>query len=112
EGLPTVSGAGQPYLTPRLNDMLHKALTEAARLGDEYVSVEHVLGSIADDKDGSAGKILNRHGVTRDAIMKVLVDIRGTSGSPIRIRRTSIRPSSASLGISTNWRCRGNSIRS
>ena len=77
EGLPRVSGAGQPYLTPRLNDMLHKALTEAARLGDEYVSVEHVLGSIADDKDGSAGKILNRHGVTRDAIMKALVDIRG-----------------------------------
>jgi ATP-dependent Clp protease ATP-binding subunit ClpB len=77
QGLPTVSGAGQPYLTPRLNDMLHKALTEAARLGDEYVSVEHVLGSIADDKDGPAGKILNRHGVTRDAIMKALVDIRG-----------------------------------
>ncbi len=77
EELPRVSGAGQPYLTPRLNDMLHKALTEAARLGDEYVSVEHVLGSIADDKDGSAGKILNRHGVTRDAIMKALVDIRG-----------------------------------
>ena len=77
QGFPTVSGAGQPYLTPRLNDMLNKALTEAARLGDEYVSVEHVLGSIADDKDGSAGKILNRHGVTRDAIMKALVDIRG-----------------------------------
>jgi ATP-dependent Clp protease ATP-binding subunit ClpB len=57
--------------------MLQKALTEAARLGDEYVSVEHVLGSIADDKDGSAGTILNRHGVTRDAIMKALVDIRG-----------------------------------
>ena len=77
QGLPTVSGAGRPYLTPRLNDMLNKALTEAARLGDEYVSVEHVLGSIVDDKDGSAGKILNRHGVTRDAIMKALVDIRG-----------------------------------
>ncbi len=77
EGLPKVSGSGQPYLTPRLNDMLHKALTEAARLGDEYVSVEHVLGSIADDKSGSAGKMLNRHGVTRDAIMKALVDIRG-----------------------------------
>ncbi|MDO9514779.1 MAG: ATP-dependent chaperone ClpB [Syntrophales bacterium] len=76
-GLPKVSGAGHPYLTPRLNDLLNKALTEAARLGDEYVSVEHVLISIADDKAGAAGKVLQRRGVNRDAILKALVDIRG-----------------------------------
>ncbi len=76
-GLPKVSGAGQPYLTPRLNDLLNKALTEAARLGDEYVSVEHVLISIADDKAGPAGKALTHRGVNRDAILKALVDIRG-----------------------------------
>ncbi len=77
EGLPKVSGAGQPYLTPRLNDVLNKALTEAARLGDEYISVEHVLILIAEDKDSLAGKALQRRGVTKDAILKVLVDIRG-----------------------------------
>jgi ATP-dependent Clp protease ATP-binding subunit ClpB len=77
ERLPKVSGAGQSYLTPRLNDVLNKALTEAARLGDEYVSVEHVLISIADDKTGPAGKTLTHRGVTRDVILKALVDIRG-----------------------------------
>ncbi|MBW2561795.1 MAG: type VI secretion system ATPase TssH, partial [Deltaproteobacteria bacterium] len=77
EGLPKVSGAGQPYLTPRLNDMLNKALTEAAQLGDEYVSVEHVLISIADDRVNPAGKALGRRGVTRDAILMALLDIRG-----------------------------------
>jgi ATP-dependent Clp protease ATP-binding subunit ClpB len=77
EGLPKVSGAGQPYLTPRLNDVLNKALTEAAKLGDEYVSVEHVLILIAEDKDSPAGKALHRLGMTRDAILKALVDIRG-----------------------------------
>ncbi|MBN2539193.1 MAG: ATP-dependent chaperone ClpB [Deltaproteobacteria bacterium] len=77
EGLPKVSGGGQAYLTPRLNDVLNKALTEAARLGDEYVSAEHVLVSIADDKTGSVGKILHGRGVTRDNILKALVDIRG-----------------------------------
>ncbi|MBW2544628.1 MAG: ATP-dependent chaperone ClpB [Deltaproteobacteria bacterium] len=76
-GLPTVSGAVQSYLAPRLNDVLNKALTEAARLGDEYVSAEHVLVSIADDKTGTAGKMLTHRGVTRDAILKALVDIRG-----------------------------------
>ncbi|MCK4534529.1 MAG: type VI secretion system ATPase TssH, partial [Syntrophobacterales bacterium] len=77
DGLPKVSGAGQGYITARLKDVLDKALTEAARLRDEYVSVEHVLVSIADDKAGSAGKVLQNSGVTRDSILKVLVDIRG-----------------------------------
>ncbi|MDD5723696.1 MAG: ATP-dependent chaperone ClpB [Syntrophales bacterium] len=77
EGLPKVSGAGQPYLTPRMNDVFNKAMTEAARLGDEYVSAEHVLVSIVDDTAGAAGKVLKRRGVTKDAILKALVDIRG-----------------------------------
>jgi len=77
DGLPKVSGVGQSYITTRLKDVLDKALTEAARLRDEYVSVEHVLVSIADDKTGSAGKVLQDSGVTRDNILKVLVDIRG-----------------------------------
>jgi len=77
DGLPKVSGTGQGYMTARLKDALDKALTEAARLKDEYVSVEHVLVSIADDKTGPAGGVLRDSGVTRDNILKVLVDIRG-----------------------------------
>jgi len=77
DGLPKVSGTGQGYMTARLKDVLDKALTEAARLKDEYVSVEHVLVSIADDKPGPAGGVLRDSGVTRDNILKVLVDIRG-----------------------------------
>ncbi len=77
EGMPKVSGAGQSYITPGLNSVLDKALTEAARLKDEYVSVEHVIVAIADDKTSPAGKILQKHGVTRDNVLKVLVDIRG-----------------------------------
>jgi len=77
ERLPKVSGAGQSYLTPRMNDVLNNALTEAARLGDEYVSTEHVLFAIADDKTGPAGGILQNHGVTSDNILQALVNIRG-----------------------------------
>lgn len=77
--IPSVSGGGtgQRYITPRLNVILEGAFSEATRLKDEYVSVEHVLLSIVGDKEGAAGKILQRHGVTRDAILKILVDIRG-----------------------------------
>jgi ATP-dependent Clp protease ATP-binding subunit ClpB len=77
--LPKVEGAtsGQIYMTPRLNKLLDSAMTEAARLTDEYVSAEHVVVSIADEKDGPAAKILRANGITKDGIFKVLVEIRG-----------------------------------
>ncbi len=77
--LPKVEGltGGQTYMTPRLNKILDAALSEAARLTDEYVSAEHVLIAAADEKDGATAKILNAAGITKDAIFKVLVEIRG-----------------------------------
>ncbi|MGZ3592755.1 MAG: ATP-dependent chaperone ClpB [Syntrophales bacterium] len=77
--LPRVEGAGvgQSYLTPRLNKVLDDALVEAARLKDEYVSAEHILIVMAEEKDGVAGKILRGKGVTKDNIFKVLLEIRG-----------------------------------
>ncbi len=79
ERLPRVEGitGGQTYMTPRLNKILDAALSEAARLTDEYVSAEHVLIAAADEKDGATAKILKAAGITKDAIFKVLVEIRG-----------------------------------
>ncbi len=78
EKLPRIEGAsGQSYMTPRLNRVLDAALTEAARLTDEYVSAEHILVAMADEKEGALPKILSAHGITKDAIFKVLVEIRG-----------------------------------
>ncbi|MEQ8253832.1 MAG: ATP-dependent chaperone ClpB [Smithellaceae bacterium] len=71
------AGAGQIYLGGRLNKLFDKALTEAAQLKDEYVSAEHVLIVMAEEKEGQAGKSLRASGITRDNIFKVLVDIRG-----------------------------------
>jgi ATP-dependent Clp protease ATP-binding subunit ClpB len=78
--LPKVTGAGtgQAYMSTRLNKVLDAAFAEASRIKDEYVSIEHILVGMTDEKEGVAGQILNRAGVTRDAIFKVLVDIRGS----------------------------------
>jgi len=78
ERLPRVQGAGQAYLTPRLYKVLDSATTEAARLNDEYVSGEHVLVAIADEKEGEASRLLQSAGATRENIFKVLVEIRGS----------------------------------
>ncbi|MDD2671787.1 MAG: ATP-dependent chaperone ClpB [Syntrophales bacterium] len=77
---PKVSGmpSGQTYITPRLKNVLDSAVAEAGRLSDEYVSVEHILIAIADEKLGAAPQILKSAGVTKDAVFKVLVDIRGS----------------------------------
>jgi len=65
------------YLGGRLNRLFDQAMTEAAQLRDEYVSAEHVLVAMSEEKEGQAGKTLRQNGVTRDNIFKALVDIRG-----------------------------------
>ncbi|MDR2862115.1 MAG: ATP-dependent chaperone ClpB [Syntrophobacterales bacterium] len=77
ENMPRVSGAGTGaiYLSSRLNRILDQATIEAARMKDEYVSVEHVFIAMSDEKEGVA--TLHAYGVTKDKIFKVLLDIRG-----------------------------------
>lgn len=78
EKFPKIEGAsGQTYMTPRLNRILDISLSEAARLTDEYVSAEHILIAMTDEKEGPLAKILTTNGITKDAIFKVLVQIRG-----------------------------------
>ncbi len=77
--LPQVSGgSGQVYLSGRLQRVLNEAQAEADKLKDEYVSTEHLLIAIAEEKGGKAAEALRSLGVTRDSIYKALVDIRGT----------------------------------
>ena len=78
--IPKVTGAGvgQVYLSSRLNEILNAAWKEAERLTDEYISTEHLLIAIADERGGTSSQILQRNGVTKDAIFKVLQEIRGS----------------------------------
>ncbi len=73
----TGSGASQVYISPRLNEIFNMAWKEAERLMDEYLSTEHLLIAISDEKRGPSFQILRRYGVSKDAIFKVLQDIRG-----------------------------------
>ena len=75
--LPKIEGLVQTYLSPRLGKLFERAEQEAERLKDEYVSTEHLLIAAAEG-DGPARDILARHGVTKDNIFAVLVDIRGS----------------------------------
>ncbi|MFP4585647.1 MAG: Clp protease N-terminal domain-containing protein, partial [Desulfococcaceae bacterium] len=76
--LPKVSGAtGDAYLSRRGKAVLDAAFNEASQMKDQYVSLEHIFLAIAEEKGGEAANALKRHGVTRDNILRVLMEIRG-----------------------------------
>ena len=75
---PKVQGAAaEMRIGPALQSVLDTAFKEATGLKDEYVSTEHLLIASAETKQGEIGKILREAGVTKDKILKALVDIRG-----------------------------------
>ncbi|MFH1025042.1 MAG: ATP-dependent chaperone ClpB [Planctomycetota bacterium] len=65
------------HLSSRVRSVLEAAFREADRLKDEYVSTEHLLLAIADEKGTGAARVLAEGGVSREAIYRVLVDVRG-----------------------------------
>ena len=77
--LPQVSGVpqGPAHITPSLEKILNAALSEAERLKDEYVSTEHLLLAIVEERGGAVGRLLRELGVTKDGIYAALQEIRG-----------------------------------
>jgi ATP-dependent Clp protease ATP-binding subunit ClpB len=75
--LPRVSGEAQVYLSPSLNKALDEAFKQADRMKDEYVSTEHLFLALAADKSSDVGKLLTGQGLTLDAILKALAELRG-----------------------------------
>ena len=76
--LPQITSIGDVYISQMTKGILDAAFAEAAKMKDQYVSIEHILLAISDEKNGEAAKILNRNGITRESILKVLMEIRGS----------------------------------
>ena len=78
EKTPKVQGtASEMRIASTLQSVLDTGFQEATALKDEYVSTEHLLIACAEAKPNEVGKILREAGVTKDKILKALVDIRG-----------------------------------
>ena len=73
----TVHGATQVSLARETQQSLDAAQAEADTMKDAYVSTEHVLMGLIANK-GWLGDLFRRNGVTRDAILQVLKEIRGS----------------------------------
>ncbi len=73
---PKVSG-GQQYFSSRFNTVFQNAQKEAEKMQDEYISTEHLLLTISEEKEGDAGRILRSNGVMKEDVEKVVAEMRG-----------------------------------
>lgn len=76
DSLPKVSGFTGTHLSNDTQKIFQDAFKEAAALKDEFISTEHLLLAITSSKT-SAGVLLRDQGVSRDAVLKALAEIRG-----------------------------------
>ncbi|MFA5367740.1 MAG: AAA family ATPase [Dehalococcoidia bacterium] len=65
------------YGTPRTVRLLDNAETEADRLKDEFIGVEHILIALCGVRDGDAPKILEEFGINQEKLYSALQEIRG-----------------------------------
>lgn len=74
--LPKVSG-GNMYAGNNFSKALIQAEKEVKQMGDTYVSVEHLFLGMVDKADSDIKELLKGWGVSRNAFLKELAEIRG-----------------------------------
>ncbi len=81
EGLPSVSGTareqGKIYVSSDFDMAMALAEKNAEKMGDEYVSVEHIVMSIIEKPDYKLKEIFRSFNITKEDFLKALKDLRG-----------------------------------
>jgi len=79
ERLPAIHGSNvQPAFSASVAEILQQAQDIAEGMRDDYVSVEHLVLALADPKNKQGvGPLLRQNGVTPEAILQALTEIRG-----------------------------------
>ena len=84
EKKPRVTGAADLLMSSSSRRALDDAWKQAKALGDEYLSVEHLLIGILKQKETPAAKVLRELGLTTETALETLETVRGghTADSP------------------------------
>jgi len=69
--------AGQVFLTPRVKMIVDMAKTEANRLGDEYISTEHLFLAILAERGTQLSRMLEEFGFNRTNVLGAIQELRG-----------------------------------
>jgi ATP-dependent Clp protease ATP-binding subunit ClpB len=76
DALPTLATPDEPTSSPELLGVVRAAEVEMRELGDEYISTEHLLLSLA-GFGGRAGDLLRGVGATKEQLGKAIAEVRG-----------------------------------
>ena len=71
-----VSGAEQ-YLSSALAEALDAAEKQAAKMGDSYVSVEHLFFGLTEKPDAAIKRLLKQFSIEQNAFMQAVASVRG-----------------------------------
>lgn len=74
ESFPRVSG-GEPYLSRESNAALDKATSISKQMGDQYVSLEHILLGILTTRN-SAAQIMKDAGISENELKSAIAELR------------------------------------
>ncbi len=80
---------GQIYITPRLHRLNQVAVEESARLGDEYISTEHLLLAILRERNTPSANLLKKYDITLDAVKRTIEELR--QGKKVQDPRSETR---------------------
>ncbi|MGA7161861.1 MAG: ATP-dependent chaperone ClpB [Bacteroidota bacterium] len=78
EKLPKIQGISQQHISGALQKIFEEAQKESENLKDEFVSTEHLLLALLDQKQNSATLLLVDQGITKEGVLKALKDVRGS----------------------------------
>ncbi len=67
----------QIFITPRLQELLQNSDNEAKRLNDEYIGIEHLLISMAKEREGDIAIIFDEFHITEEQLYAALQEVRG-----------------------------------
>ena len=77
--LPHSYSTQSAYLSPETNTLLTDADRRRGEMGDDFLSVEHLMLALFDTKDKAVKNILSAFGVKRSAFLEKLKDVRGNA---------------------------------
>ncbi|MBR6793225.1 MAG: ATP-dependent chaperone ClpB [Clostridia bacterium] len=78
ENLPTLGNAGQAYVSNELNNALDSAEKQAGKMGDSFISVEHLMYGLLDRPDATVKRLMNDHNIQKKQFLDTVKSLRGS----------------------------------
>ena len=85
-------GVEELTVTPRVKSALEQAFHASREMGHSYIGPEHILVGLAEEREGMAGEILAKYGLTPNALRQKTVKMVGRGAESGRVEPAASTP--------------------